>query len=85
MWEANLVENLMDLLEVVVFTTEEDKWVWSVVDDGMFSVKSAYNILEGIFLVEDGVGALKEGVFSLIWKSPAPSKVVAFSWSLLLD
>lgn len=64
-WKANLFENLMDLLEDVVFTTEEDKWVWSVVDDGIFSVKSAYNILEAIFLVEEGVGALKEGVYSL--------------------
>lgn len=52
---------------------------------GVFSVKSAYSILEKLFLWEEGVSAFHEGIFSFIWKSSAPSKVVAFSWSLLLD
>jgi len=84
-WEANLVDNLMALLEGVVFGSEEDRWDWLADEEGMFSVKSAYSILENIFLVEEGLGALEEEVFSLLWKSLAPSKVVAFSWSLLLD
>jgi hypothetical protein len=84
-WEANLVDNLMALLEEVVFNGDEDRWTWIPDEDGLFSVKSSYTILENIFLVDEGVGVLEEGVFSLIWKSPAPSKVVAFSWSLLLD
>jgi len=59
--------------------------VWLPDEEGIFSVKSAYYILENIFLVEEGVGVLEEEVFSLILKSLTPSKVVAFSWSLLLD
>jgi hypothetical protein len=33
----------------------------------------------------EGLSALEEGVLSSLWKSLAPSKVVAFSWALLLD
>lgn len=51
----------------------------------LFSVKSAYSMLENIFLVEEDVGDINEGFFSLLWKSSAPSKPVAFYWSLLLD
>lgn len=79
-WEANLINNLLALLEDVVLGGEEDRWVWLPDEGGLFSVKSAYSILENIFLMDEGVGALEEGVFSLLWKSSAPTKVVAFSW-----
>ena len=36
--------------------------MWIENEEGMFSVKSAYFILESIFLVEEGVG-LEEGFF----------------------
>jgi len=85
MWETDLIGNLMDLLEEVVLNGDRDMWVWTPDEDGLFSVKSSNAILEKIFLVEEDVGALEKGVFSLLWKSPAPSKVVAFSWSLLLN
>lgn len=51
----------------------------------MFSVKSCYNLLESLCLLESGVSDDKEMVFENLWNSPAPSKVVAFSWTLLLD
>jgi hypothetical protein len=31
------------------------------------------------------MSVFNEWIFSLLWKSPAPSKVVAFLWYLLLD
>jgi hypothetical protein len=85
MWEYDLIHNLMAMLEEVVFGGEEDKWVWIPEEDGLFSIKSAYSVLENIFLLEDDVGDFNEGVFSSLWKNPAPYKVVEFSWSLLLD
>jgi hypothetical protein len=69
----------------VTFGGVEDRWVWIPDDGGVFSVKSAYAILEKLFLEEGGVSVFNEWIFSLLWKSPAPSKVVAFLWSLLLD
>lgn len=46
----------------------------------MFSVKSAYLKLEGLVLYEDVWREEEKGVFSNLWKSLAPSKVVAFAW-----
>ena len=64
---------------------DEDGWRWRLEDDGCFSVKSTYEKLEGLVLVEDLWREEEKRVFSEAWKSPAPSKVVAFSWRLLLD
>jgi hypothetical protein len=85
LWEVNLIDNLMALLEGVILGTEEDRWEWLPEESGLFTVKSSYTVLELIYLLVIELCPLEEGVFSLIWKSPAPSKVVAFSWSLLLD
>lgn len=49
------------------------------------SVCSAYKVLEEIVLVEEGPNDLHHRLFSNLWKSPAPSKVVAFSWMAMLD
>jgi len=84
LWEINLINNLLAILEGVNFGNEVDKWVWLSDDGGIFTVKSSYTALEPILLSED-VSAQEEGVFSLLWRSPVPSKVVAFSWTLLLD
>jgi hypothetical protein len=54
-------------------------------EEGEFSVKSSY-----CYLVEELEAAGEEevglvNVLSHIWESPAPSKIIAFSWQLLLD
>jgi len=85
LWKINIIDNMLALLEGVVLGSEEDRWVWLPDEGGTFSVKSSYSVLEAITLLEEDTSTLEEGVFSLLWKSPAPSKVVAFSWSLLLD
>jgi hypothetical protein len=48
-------------------------------------VSSAYNYLAKEFQALEGNDAEVEVVFSQIWESPAPSKVIAFSWQLLYD
>lgn len=48
-------------------------------------VRSSYRVLKEILLLNESLSVLQEGVFGNLWKSPAPSKVVAFLWALLLD
>lgn len=52
---------------------------------GIFSVKSCYNLLENLLFVEGGASLEEEVVFWYLWKILAPSKVLAFSWTLLVD
>ena len=37
LWEVNLIDNLMALLEGVILGTEEDRWEWLPDDSGLFS------------------------------------------------
>lgn len=46
----------------------------------MFSVKSTYGKLEGLVSREELWSETDKSMFSKIWKSPAPSRVVAFSF-----
>jgi hypothetical protein len=84
-WEEDLVASLLDLLEPVVFSPEDDCWRWlDDVDEG-FSIKSSYKLLaEELGSMDDLENELVVGLHQL-WESPTPSKVVAFSWQLLLD
>lgn len=66
-------------------TLEEDVWWWRLEESGAFTVRSMYKKLEGTRLEERSALEEQGTVFSSIWKSPAPSKVVAFSWKLLHD
>ena len=85
LWEEDLVVNLLAMLEGVVRGNEEDRWVWTPEEGGGFSVRSSYKVLEEALLLDEGSPRLEEEVFATLWKSPAPSKVVAFSWTALLD
>lgn len=85
LWEGDLLQNLLVLVASFRWLGVEDSWRWESEDEGLFSVKSCYNLLESLCLLEGGVSDDKEMVFDNLWNSPAPSKVVAFSWTLLLD
>ncbi|KEH34551.1 hypothetical protein MTR_3g063130 [Medicago truncatula] len=92
LWKNVLVEiygpsitRMLDDLEGMFWSHEEDRWKWGLEESGMFSVKSSYGKLEGIVLTEDFWSETDKRVFRKIWKSPAPSRVVAFSWKLLYD
>jgi len=54
-------------------------------EGGKFSVKSSYKKLEELLILEDKWNEDEKKAFGDIWKSKAPTKVVAFSWKLLLD
>jgi len=64
---------------------KEDKWSWTLSPDGWYSVKSAYSsLLRGLPATGASEGDTLQAV-SRIWKAWVPSKVVVFSWQLLLD
>lgn len=85
MWEEELLVSLKEDLDGVVWFQEEDEWWWNVEDNGMFSVKSAYDKLERLVLGEGVWNLAERRVFEDLWKIPAPSKVVAFAWKVFLN
>lgn len=78
---ANLLENLAGFM----FNPLEDSWWWKLEDDGIFSVNSLYKKLIRGGVEDEELREEENKVLAQIWKSPAPSKVVAFSWKLLLN
>ncbi|GAU26540.1 hypothetical protein TSUD_361730 [Trifolium subterraneum] len=84
-WEEDLVVRLREILAPAIFSLESDKWVWTLDAEGNFSVNSAYNFLLEEFDLDIVLDSEGREVLEHIWDSPAPSKVIAFSWQLLLD
>lgn len=65
--------------------SQSDVWRWNLEEDGAFTVESAYNNLEGLVLGEVLWSEEEKWVFEKLWKNPAPSKVVAFTWKAFLN
>jgi len=83
--EKELLQNLLLRLEGVILGVNPDCWVWKSEEGGIFSIRSCYKILQSLCLEEGGVSRDEEVVFRDMWKSRAPSKVLAFSWLLFID
>jgi len=62
----------------------ENRWSWTNSSDGRYSVKSAYALLSKSLLSSDAPNGEVLQAVSWVWKSRAPSKVVVFSWQLIL-
>jgi hypothetical protein len=82
-WEDSLVTRLRALLSQVKLSTGTDVWWWKVDPEGVFLVKSAYSLLLAELSDMVDSGGRVNPVFDFIWKSPAPSKLIAFSWQLI--
>ena len=78
-----MLQELLEDLEGFMRTQEDDVWRWRLEEEGRFTVKSMYKKLEGLLLEARSVMDDQGRVFLNLWKSKAPSKVVAFSWKLL--
>jgi hypothetical protein len=82
-WEYQLVLELLEAVPMVARSEENDRWFWSPEESGIFSVKLAYLLLGRVFVSELDFGPNDLRVLNNIWRSSAPSKVIAFSWKLL--
>jgi hypothetical protein len=68
-----------------MWSQEEDFWNWRPYEDDMSTVKSTYKMLERLMVWEDTHNGIEKQLSGHLGKILAPSKVVAFSWKLLLD
>ncbi|MCH79823.1 LINE-1 reverse transcriptase like [Trifolium medium] len=84
-WEEEDVGRLQTYLANVTMSLEEDKWRWDLDPDGGFSVSSAYEDISKELVLGPTLSHFEAAMFKHLWKSPAPSKVIAFSWRLFYD
>jgi hypothetical protein len=84
-WEEELLNRLLIDLQGFELSQGEDEWRWRLEDGGGFTVRSIYKKLERAAMGEEGWGEEENKVFSQIWKSGAPSRVVAFCSKGLLN
>jgi hypothetical protein len=82
-WENNLLNDFMILLDNVTRSTEEDRWEWRPENGGVFSVKSTYLLVSNMLVTGAAVSPEAASAFKAIWKCPAPSKVSALVWKAL--
>ena len=72
-WEIDLVERLLQNIHAFrVQREEEDRVIWTTSNDGAFTVKSFYSMLES--------GGSSIFPSERIWKVRVPPKVTLFAW-----
>jgi hypothetical protein len=85
LWEEERVNQLLAYIVDFRPSSIEDSWRWNLDPEGSFSVKSAFESLSKKIVPGPILAPFEEKIFGDIWDSPAPSKVIAFSWQLLYD
>jgi hypothetical protein len=84
-WEDEILLRLLGVLDSARFSNNADSWRWVLAPDGCFTVKTAYESLARDLVVGPLLPALEAKVFKDFWCSPAPSKLLVFSWQFLHD
>ncbi|GAU41463.1 hypothetical protein TSUD_237130 [Trifolium subterraneum] len=84
-WEEDNASQLLASLDHVTLSNEVDRYRWSLDLEGCFSVKFAFDSISWEIVECTNLITFESKIFNNIWKSPAPSKVVMFSWQLLYD
>jgi hypothetical protein len=84
-WETNLLNYLLLIINPIRPTVEVDSWGWRVKEGDAFTVKSAYSMVSDL-LIPMTTFAEYQGInFKAIWKCQAPPKVIGFVWLVLLN
>jgi hypothetical protein len=83
-WEEELYNEFLALLQGVSLSVACDKWVWKADAGGVFSVKSCYSLLTTRAVSSMVIPSDHKFVFVGIWKSSALLKAIAFSWQALI-
>jgi hypothetical protein len=84
-WEETLLEELVEVLQPVMLTAEEDKWRWSIDSNGGFSVNSTYAFVSDLLAEQVNITKEQIAAFKGIWKCTVPSKAQGFAWLVLND
>ncbi|XP_020253791.1 uncharacterized protein LOC109830842 [Asparagus officinalis] len=69
--------NLLNLIGSYQISTHSDIPIWSLTTNGMYSVKSFYQLLN--------FRGIKSPFYKVIWKNAIPSKVSVFIWLLSMN
>ncbi|GJR46837.1 RNA-directed DNA polymerase, eukaryota [Tanacetum coccineum] len=75
--EAQQLSCLLEILEPVILSNMEDRWVWDMNGNGVFRVKDVRNLLDDTLLPKDE--------FSTRWVKCVPIKINVFAWKIFLD
>jgi len=84
-WEDNLLEDFLEVLEGHTYSEDPDSWSWKYSADKIYSVKTAYEHLSDVHIGVGKRGAGLSHILASVCNSWAPSKVRVFSWKLLLN
>lgn len=77
-WEEELLEECRNLLlDVSLFPSVSDRWVWLPDPSGAYTVHGAYNLLTSQDL------SAPEPTVDLLWHPQVPIKVSIFAWRLI--
>jgi hypothetical protein len=68
-WEADLLDDLMGALNSIQITNTQDIWLWKNDATRIFSVKSAYSIVELDSTVDVGPPEVSGLILTKVWKS----------------
>lgn len=74
--------NTMEIVSIC--SDRKDAWVWMVGNSKEYSVKPTYDLLLSKRMSLNILTGPNE-IFKKFWLSCAPTKILAFSWQLLLD
>ncbi|PNY12727.1 ribonuclease H [Trifolium pratense] len=83
-WEEELQNALLEVLTPIQLSNVEDEWRCHYVNGGMFSVSLLYKYLSGRIIPPIARDPKLVRDLGFLWESLAPSKVIVFSWQLLL-
>jgi hypothetical protein len=84
-WEEPLFLELENVLNGVVLTEVEDRWLWKPNGEDGFTVKSLYGYLHKELLPHNILSPFAQFAFKNVWRSAVPSKVSALAWQVLLN
>jgi hypothetical protein len=84
-WEADLVAQLESFINGTPILLVDDSWSCSKGDEGFYAVKAGYNFLSENFLPVVEVSTNVLAVLKNLWSTLAPSKVIVFSWQLMMQ
>jgi hypothetical protein len=84
-WESEILKGFLELFVSVPITLDDPSWEFRLDVNGGFSVKVIYLFLSKKLSPPSHISQIQAATIFRVWESWAPSKVIVFSWQLLLS